>query len=199
MRKIKISADEFAAKVNEAYSGRITIVKETYIGTRNPVTAYCNIHKIYFEVKEARNLTCIRHTNCPKCIEERRKEINKQKIKPWAEILKLFKEKYGDKFSYDESSYIDTKHKIKIHCNDCGADFELDFQHHMRDNNGGCPNCNKTRIGKCSKCGKEIIVDRHTDTNKTTCYCDECRKRRKSIKEEFIELNQIIAKYVVNY
>ena len=53
----KISADEFSAKVNEVYSGKITIVKETYTGSKNPVTAYCNIHKIYFEVKEARNLT----------------------------------------------------------------------------------------------------------------------------------------------
>ena len=49
MRKPKISADEFAERVNKAYDGRISVVKETYTGTRHQVTAYCNIHKIYFQ------------------------------------------------------------------------------------------------------------------------------------------------------
>ena len=50
MRNPKISADEFAERVEKAYDGRISVVKETYTGTRYQVTAYCNIHKIYFEV-----------------------------------------------------------------------------------------------------------------------------------------------------
>ena len=56
MRNPKISADEFAERVEKAYDGRISVVKETYTGTRYQVTAYCNIHKIYFEVKTAREL-----------------------------------------------------------------------------------------------------------------------------------------------
>ena len=70
MRKPKISADEFAERVNKAYDGRISVVKETYTGTRYQVTAYCNVHKIYFEVKEARSLT--RHfVECPTCLKEK--------------------------------------------------------------------------------------------------------------------------------
>jgi hypothetical protein len=56
MSKLKISFEEFAARVEKAYDGRISVVEETYTGTRNKVTAYCNVHKIYFEVNVAREL-----------------------------------------------------------------------------------------------------------------------------------------------
>ena len=69
MRNPKISADEFAERVKEAYDGRISVVKETYTGTRYQVTAYCNIHKIYFEVNLAKNLYK-KKCNCPECSKE---------------------------------------------------------------------------------------------------------------------------------
>lgn len=52
----RVTADEFADRVSKFTNGRISIVKETYTGTHNRVTAYCNVHKIYFEVKEAKYL-----------------------------------------------------------------------------------------------------------------------------------------------
>jgi hypothetical protein len=71
MAKLKITADEFAERVNKAYNGRISIVKETYTGTRNKVIAYCNVHKIYFEVSRAHKLE-IGKTNCPECCKEQK-------------------------------------------------------------------------------------------------------------------------------
>ena len=67
MSKLRISFEEFAARVEKAYEGRISVVEETYTGTRNKVTAYCNVHKIYFEVNVARDLYR-GHVNCPECI-----------------------------------------------------------------------------------------------------------------------------------
>ena len=104
MRNPKITADEFAERVNKAYDGRISIVKETYTGTRHQVTAYCNIHKIYFKVKVARELT--RHfVECPECLKEKHKKVGENKIKDWKQVLETFIEKYGNKFSYNEESY----------------------------------------------------------------------------------------------
>ena len=63
---------------------------------------------------------------------------------------------------------------MRVHCNDCGTDFEISPVHHLKYNNGGGPNCHNYKKARCSNCGKEIIVDRHVGPN-FTVYCDECR------------------------
>ena len=76
----QLSFEEFSARVEKAYNGRISVVKETYVNTRHPVTAFCNVHKIYFEVEEARSLT--RHfTECPECKKERLKHFGENNKK----------------------------------------------------------------------------------------------------------------------
>lgn len=184
----RITADEFAERVSKFTNGRISIVKETYTGTHNRVTAYCNVHKIYFEVGTANHLYRKRgniyKANCPECHRQIFLNAMKNNINPWPVVLKTFIEAYGDKFSYDESSYIDTKHKMKIHCNDCGEDFELSPYHHLRYNNGGCPNCRKYKIQICSKCGKRVKVDSHTKIT-DNYICDDCIKEiKEKLKEE---------------
>ncbi len=138
MRKSIIPADEFAERVNKASNGRINIVKETYTGTHNKVTAYCTIHKIYFEVSEAKLLTS-KELNCPECIKDKR----------WFKIYDSFINTYGNKFSYDKSSYRGYKNLMKVHCNECSTDFEITPEHHLKYNNGGCPNCHKYKTTKC--------------------------------------------------
>lgn len=173
MRKLIISLDEFVERVNNNYNGRITIVKESYTGIRNKVTAYCSIHKIYFSINA--HYLSVGHGNCPECTKEIKRQ---QHIKPWGEVYKSFIEAYGEKFSYDESSYHGRKELMKVHCNDCGEDFEITPEHHLKYNNGGCPNCHKTKTVKCSKCGKEIQVDRHCGEN---VICEDCYKRGKRL------------------
>lgn len=165
MRKSIISADEFAERVNKASNRRINIVKETYTGTHNKVTAYCTIHKIYFEVSEAKLLTS-KESNCPECIKDKR----------WFKVYDSFINTYGNKFSYDKSSYCGYKNLMKVHCNDCGTDFEITLEHHLKYNNGGCPNCHKYKTTKCQKCGKEIKVDSHC-SNDYRLICDDCKKQ----------------------
>ena len=173
MRNLKISADEFAERVNEAYDGRISVVKETYTGTRHQVTAYCNVHKIYFEVKVARELT--RHfVECPECLKENNNTNNKKYIKEWKDVIKSFKDRYGEKFSYDESSYNGLGNKMKIHCNDCDTDFEITPKNHIRNNNGGCPKCSKLKIVYCTKCGREIFITKYANI-KNIC-CSDCKE-----------------------
>ena len=177
----RITAEEFAERVSNFTNGRISIVKDTFTGTHNRVTAYCNIHKIYFEVSKA-EILCrlnVRRLNCPKCTEEHLKELGKNRIKPWEEVYESFIKLYKNKYSYDETTYNGHKRKMKVHCNDCGTDFEITPAHHLKYNNGGCPTCHLTKIIKCAKCGKDIIVDRHTSE---TVLCEECKKE---IKNEY--------------
>ena len=181
MAKLRLTVDEFAERVNKAYNGRITIIKETYTGTRNKVTAYCNVHKIFFEVKVARELTR-KNADCPECNKESAKN---RIIKNWKTIYQKFINKYGNKFSYDEASYEGSKKLMKVHCNDCGEDFEISPNQHLKRNNGGCPNCRKRKVAKCSICGKEIITNRHS--NVQHIYCDECKKQIRKIKAKKAE------------
>ena len=122
MGKLKLTADEFAERVKQAYNGRISIVKETYTGTRNKVTAYCNVHKIFFEVSRACDLSSRKGIKCPECNKE---SVHNKLIKEWDKVYKSFIEAYGHKFLYDAESYNGTKSKMKVHCNDCDEDFEI--------------------------------------------------------------------------
>ena len=118
----RLSVDEFCQRVDKAYDGRISVVRETYIDTHHKVTAYCNVHKIYFECES--NTLRRRKCDCPECVKETRKNAGIKNAKPWNEVHKSFIDKYGNKFSYDESSYKGTKQLMKVRCNDCGEEFE---------------------------------------------------------------------------
>lgn len=185
MGKLKITADEFAERINNLYNGKYSVVKESYTGTNHQVTVYCNVHKIYFNVR-ASSLQS-KGTNCPECYKEWKQQFNESLIIPFNEMLQRFKEAYGEKFSYDESSYHGMKELMKVHCNDCGEDFEITPEHHLKYNNGGCPNCHKYTTVQCYRCNKTITVDRRAKNSKV--YCDECRQllnqlKYKTIKQE---------------
>jgi hypothetical protein len=111
MAKNKITFEEFSVRVENAYNGRISVVKESYVDTRHPVTAYCNIHKIYFKVKKAYDLIK-RNVNCPECHKE---SIQNKSIKDWNDVYKSFIETYNNKFSYDKTTYKGTKQLMKVH------------------------------------------------------------------------------------
>ena len=57
-----------------------------------------------------------------------------------------------------------------MHCNECGETFEISPKRHLKNNNGGCPNCNHYVIKHCMYCGKEVLVGKHT----INVYCEEC-------------------------
>ena len=71
---------------------------------------------------------------------------------------------------------------MKIKCNDCGEIFWITPEHHLRYNNGGCPNCHNIKILKCSICGKDVYVNKHS-TYKTV-ICDECKNKVKQNNKE---------------
>jgi predicted RNA-binding Zn-ribbon protein involved in translation (DUF1610 family) len=164
MRKPIISADEFAERLSKSSNGRISIVKETYTGTHKKVTAYCNVHKIYFEVSQAKKLTS-KEANCPECIKDKR----------WDKVYESFINTYGNRFSYDKLSYCGYDKLMKVHCNNCGTDFEITPAQHLKYNNGGCPQCQETKIAYCMKCGKMFYINRCANNIKNV-YCDSCKK-----------------------
>ena len=169
MRK-KITAAEFAEKIHNLFEGRLTVIQETFKGMKHKVSVKCNIHNCIFTVY-AYSLS-IKDTNCPLCGKEIR---HKHCITPWNDILKRFRKKYGNRFSYDETTYNGYKTKMKVICNKCGSEFWIKPEHHLKYNNGGCPICHLTVTATCSVCGAKFEVDRRQN-NRKNIMCPECRK-----------------------
>ena len=71
MKKNKITFEEFSARVEKNYNGRISVVRESFNGlsTGKRVKAHCIIHNIDFE-PEARSLWK-GESNCPLCSKEK--------------------------------------------------------------------------------------------------------------------------------
>lgn len=189
MRKPIISANEFAERVNKVSNGRISIVKEHILELDIKLQHIVMFTRFILMLKQQK-IYITNRTNCPECSKEIQDKNTRLKYVPFSQMLERFRKLYGDKFSYDDSTYCGLKKKMKVHCNDCGEDFEITPEHHLKYNNGGCPKCHLTRIVRCMKCGKEIVVDRHVSLN-IKILCDEC-------KDDIIKSNIINKETVKN-
>ena len=169
----------FEERVNKKYNGTISVYENSYHGIKSEVVAHCNIHNIDFKILGIQLLRFV--YSCPICYKEAQNSIN---TLSWEEVLKRFIKKYGKtRFTYYEDTYINFNRKeMKIKCNDCGEIFWITPEHHLRYNNGGCPNCHNIKILKCSICGKDIYVNKHSTYK--TMICDDCKNR---IKEDIIK------------
>jgi hypothetical protein len=166
----RITADEFAERINILFDGKLNIIKDTFKGMKHKVSVRCNVHNCVFEVN-AYSLS-IKETNCPECGKDIR---HKNTITQWSKMLKRFREKWGERFDYDESTYNGYKSEMKIICKECGSEFWIKPKHHLKYNNGGCPICHLTVKETCYICGETIIVDRRQRGRKHL-MCEKCRK-----------------------
>ena len=176
-RKKVITFEVYQARIDKIFGvGVYTVYEDSFINTKHKVKVHCNIHNVDFII-DAHSFER-GYTSCKKCIKEKQ---HKNQLLPWEIIQKRFIDAYGNKFSYDETTYDGIKKEMTVICNDCGAIFKITPEHHLQYNNGGCPNCNKTRLRNCSLCGKEIEVDKRVSLNDIV-YCEECRKQMKRYK-----------------
>lgn len=77
------------------------------------------------------------------------------------DIIKRYKELYGDKFDYSLFKYINGKTKGKIKCNTCGTIFKQRPDSHLAGN--GCPNCAKKYIAELKRIPQQEIIKRFTE------------------------------------
>lgn len=70
------------------------------------------------------------------------------------------REVHGEnRYDYSNTVYVSTKKKIKIHCNECGNDFEMYARDHLY-NKQGCPKCHLNNISKLhSKTTEQFIEE----------------------------------------
>ena len=126
--------------INNTYDLKLSFlrVKGDWIGNQSRIIIYCNKHEREIEVTY---LNFVRNEKycCPMCAIEIQHDNQRRSTE---EFIRLSKQKYGDRFSYEKTVYITARKKVIITCKRHG-DFLVVPEYHLRESNnfGGCKEC----------------------------------------------------------
>jgi len=101
--------DTVEKKFREKHGDKYTYIKDTYINAREKMTIVCPVHG-RFEQTPASHLI----GGCKKCGYDNR-------IKPWAEVEKMFRKVHGDRYQYNSSTYQKCEVNMTIICPEHGV------------------------------------------------------------------------------
>lgn len=130
--------DSFLVEFREVHGDKYTYFPETYKGSVEPMEMYCPVHDKKFSQKPAN------HKNgkgCPDC----GNESMKNKLRFTSEELKDSLSKVHN-YTYDESTYINTKEPMKFFC-EIHGEFWQRPMNQLRQG-AGCPKCSTTKAIK---------------------------------------------------
>lgn len=132
-------------------------VKDNWIGSGSRILLFCNIHKITIDVSY-RNFIRLEKYGCPECAIKKQHESQGRTTE---EFIKLSKEKYGDKFTYEKTNYVTARKKVIITCKEHG-DFLVGPDYHLRESTiaGGCPECKRNVYYELNKRPVEEFIEK---------------------------------------
>jgi hypothetical protein len=149
------SADEFIKIARMIHGDRYGYERVVYRGYKTPVELICPDHGP-FSVTPDTLLSKVR--GCPVCRRESR--IRKQ-TKPYKEFLAQAQALYGKKYTYDETTYRNKSHKMRVTCPLHGEFLQSPAG---LLNGHGCPQCGKHKPmnnGRFFREAKEIHGDKY--------------------------------------
>lgn len=127
----KLTKEIFIKRAKEIHGNKYNYEQIEYINTKQKVKIFCNTCKEFFWQTPDHHLT---GSGCSICING---------PKDLKHFIKKAKKIHGNKYSYDESVYIDSYTKIKIYCKKCKTFFYQRPDGHL--NRKGCPFCAKNQ------------------------------------------------------
>lgn len=135
-QKQKLKLEEFINKAIEVHGNKYDYSKVNYTNNRTKISIVCPKHGEFTQTPDSH----LSGRGCQKCKSEK---ISSVRVKRWDVILNEMKKIHKEKYSYDESTYIDARHKIKITCPQHGEFWQVAFGH---ANGCGCPKCASSKI-----------------------------------------------------
>ncbi len=142
----KITFEDFKKRADEIHKGKnYTYHPETFIDTQHYISAECPIHGT-FRVKVCKHLS---GHGCGKC---NGKNLSNE------ERESKCREKHGQKFIYDWSTFINTHTPMRIIC-PIHNEFWMDLHNHL-SSNYGCRKCGNLIKGLNKKLTQEQIIER---------------------------------------
>jgi len=124
--------DSFIAKSKLKFNNTFSYEKLKYISTKTPIILYCMIHKKEFTTNIINHL----NTNaggCSNCDFDYR----------FLQFERKSKAKYDNNFIINKNTFISGHTKTEIKCIKHNNTFNLSLQKHLKQQDGGCNQCNK--------------------------------------------------------
>lgn len=145
-----ITEAEFLKLALEVHGEHYDYSKLNYICFTKKVNILCREHGA-FQQKPTHHVR--RGQGCTKCGAKRNSE---RRIKPFDMFVKDARMIHGDKYQYDESTYLNSGLKMKIICDIHGAFYQVPHTH--LHNPSGCRRCGLDKITKMqTKTEKEVM------------------------------------------
>lgn len=127
---MKNKKEIFIEKANKRHNGKYTYDKVEYINSQKKVCIICPEHGEFWQTPAAH----VRGRGCPVCSNSKR---GKRSVTT-ENLIKKCNKVHNNKYSYENTEYIDAYTKICVTCPVHGDFYILPFQHL---NGQGCPKC----------------------------------------------------------
>ena len=125
----RITTEVFVKRAREKHGDKYDYSQTEYVNSNTKVKVICKKCNRVFETWPLQHLKGV---GCPYCT---------GRYKTTEDFIDEAKKVHGDKFDYSETKYVDSKTKVIIKCNDCGASFQQTPTDHLAG--CGCPKCKR--------------------------------------------------------
>ena len=146
----RYSQEQFIKTVKKIHGEKYDYSELEYINSQSKVKISCPIHGLF-------TMKANSHYNgqgCPKC----GRQIANEKLKlNFSEFLIRAINIHGNKYIYDDKSYINYTAKFNIICKDHGVFRQTPHSHISMK--AGCPNCGVISSAKSSEKGWDLVLD----------------------------------------
>ena len=129
----KLSFDKFENKLKEKHPNISVNNKNEYVNTRIPIMFKCDVCSHVFKRIPGLFIYNNLAYSCPEC---GKKDIIKKHTKTQSQFELEVKRLYGNLYTVI-GKYISSDKKIKIKCNDCGREFDIEANSFLQGH--GCP------------------------------------------------------------
>lgn len=129
----KITFSEFHEYLKGKYKTIEILNEKEYVNTSTPITFRCKVCDNVFKRKPIIFRTSNLKTPCPYCTKEL---LTKQKLKTNDVFQREVESIYGTRYKI-LSEYKSSNQKVKLHCNECNNDFEIEANSLLQGH--GCP------------------------------------------------------------
>jgi len=122
---------EFIEKANKKYNNKYNYSKVEYINLSKKITIICPEHDEFQQTPHGHLSKSIREA-CRKCLPKCKFNINEE------EFIKIAKDKYGDRYDYSKTKYVNKITKIIIICKKHKYEFLHAPHNHLQGKQGCC-------------------------------------------------------------
>ena len=153
---LAVKFEEFVERSNKKHNWKYEYYQDTYTSFREKTKIKCPKHGDFWQNAQV-------HSNgqgCPECYNENK---GKNRRITFSEFKKRAEKVHGNKYKYDENSYVNYTTKVKIFCNEHGW-FEQMPQKHV-ERGQGCPKCSLEKHSKRQLLSFEEVIKRFKKTH----------------------------------